>query len=800
VRRIDSIAGVTLAWVAVSAACSPAVPGAETSRPQSTVAVSRIDEDAAVAASPGADVEAPSTAQPSGSPELIVATPLEGAKPALAPSRPLLAGSAAEGTLALPTFGTATKGWLFLFGRSASGWVVRAYDKKGTKGYGPATWVAPAYADDLPPVVANDGDSAWFSVSSSKALPTRLVRIEIGEAGKPKLLKVSPRADGADATPRGMGAIRTIVALKPHLAVVGRDGDSLTFARMSRAGAFLDGTARTLTRAAASMSTTISRAPRGADEDDRLLLTWDADAVPGALETPGTLPAEAANPKTGIYVQRFFAGGEPASPARRLTRPSFEAHALDVAVELGACAVLASTPNGFEMFRFVRKGDDLLPYGGGLFLSAPTTDISLSTDVIGTVAITPTKLLRIGPGVKIVPSPIGFGPPTGATGSVFDTAQIASDGYGDHAIFQSKTAAGLVPTVARIDGEHMGSTLPAPWIGPPPQRLVYADYEGDEAMVLAVDGGALLLSRIGADGASKGPATQVPWDMAKLDELAWPNAPVPRTARAGGHWALGLKDGRVLIATGPKAGSTVSLGVPRGVSSGGTVALTSISGKPGKIRAFYVPRPERTEPLSTATIDLATGAIDDKWAPVDGTEHHFGALGGARWLAVRRRGGGLYLLANSGPKVSIAAQTFELVGVGGAGEMIDLPVYAPFSVQDMVLIPSFQGAAVIASLSGKGASARWLDLGGPWRQAAGYNAYRVAGDGPIARDPKTSAVLALPGVAAPPVELAGDVGAATTDRCPYVLPTGPRAALMVCEEGAGDSPLASRITLRTLSL
>lgn len=790
-----------MVMVAVGAACSPAVPDPNASGSHSTVTVSRVEAAASTTTPTGPiDGEAPIAAQASGSPELVPGAPLEGARPTLSPGRPLLAVNAVDVPLALPTVATATKSWLFLFGRSSSGWVVRAFDKKGGKGYGPAAWVAPAYADDTPPVASNDGESAWFAVSSSKALPTRLVRVEIGEGGKPKLSRISPRADGADATPRGAGTIRTIVSLDPHLAVIGRDGDTLTLSRLSRAGVFLDASAKPLVRAAASMSTTISRAPRGADEDDRLLLAWDADAVAGALETPGTLPAERANPKTGIYVQRFFPGGQPASAARRLTRPSFEAHALDVAVELGACAVLASTPNGFEMFRFVRKGDDLLPYGGGLFLSAPTTDVSLSTDVIGTVAVTPTKLLRIGPGVKIVGSPLGLAPPAGATGAVFDSAQVASDGYGDHAVFQSRTATGLLPTVARIDGERMGSALASPWIGPPPQRLVFADYEADEGIVLAVDAGSLQLSRLGADGSAKGAPTQVPWDMAKLDELAWPAAPVPRSARAGGHWALGLKDGRVLIASGPKAGTTVSLGVPRGISSGGTIALTSISGKPGKVRAFYVPRPERVEPLATATIDLATGAVDEKWYRVDATEHHYGPLGAARWLAARRRGGGLYLLANSGPKVSLAAQTYELVAVGGAAEPIDLPLYAPFSVQDVALIPTFQGAAVVASLSGKGSSTRWLELGGAWRQASAYNAFRVAGDGPITRDPKSGSILALPGLAAAPVELPGDAGVAASDRCPYVLPTGPRAALLVCEEGAGDSPLASRITLRTLSL
>jgi hypothetical protein len=788
------------AGTAAAASCGPLVPEAGSAKPESSVSVSRIDPAASTSTGATIDATAPLTSQAAGSQELEPATPLTSAKATMTAGKPLLAGSSAEGPLALPTIATATKSWLFLFGRSNAGWVVRAYDKKGNKGFGAPVLVAPAYPDDAPPIAANDADNAWFAVSSTKAMPTRLARVEVSDAGKVKLVKVSPREDGADATPRGMGAIRGLVALHQHIAVVGRDGDAISFARLSRSGAFLDSSARTIARGTASLSTTLSRSPRVANEDDRVLLAWDADTVAGSLETPGTLPAEAANPKSGIYVQRFAPSGDSLGPARRLTRPSFEAHTLDVAVELGACAVLATTPNGFEMFRFVRKGDDMLPYGGGLFLSAPTTDVSLATDVIGTVAITPTKLLRIGPGVKIVPSPLSFSPPAGASSTTFETAQIASDGYGDHAIFQSRTPSGLVQTIARIDNDHTGPALPPPWIGPPPQRLVFADYETDEGIVLVVDGGALQLTRVGADGSPRGAATPVPWDLAKLDALSWPRASVPRTAHAGGNWAIGLRDGRVLVATGPKAGTTLSLGVPRGCSSGGTIALTSVNGKPGKIRVFYVPRAERDEALATATIDLATAAIDEGWSPIDGTEHHYGALGNARWLGVRRQGGGLYLLANSGPKVSIAAQNFDVVAVGGLGEMLDLPTLAPYSVQDLVLVPTLQGAALVASLSGKGSSARWLDVGGPWKQAATLNAFRTQGDGPIVRDPKTGAALALAGVPSAPVEIAGDVAAAASDHCPWVLPSGPRSALMVCEEGSGDSPLASRVTLRSLSL
>jgi hypothetical protein len=68
------------------------------------------------------------------------------------------------------------------------------------------------------------------------------------------------------------------------------------------------------------------------------------------------------------------------------------------------------------------------------------------------------------------------------------------------------------------------------------------------------------------------------------------------------------------------------------------------------------------------------------------------------------------------------------------------------------------------------------------------------------RDPKTGAALALPGTPAAPVEVGGDVAATANDHCPWVLPSGARSALMVCEEGSGDSPLASRVTLRSLSL
>jgi hypothetical protein len=705
------------------------------------------------------------------------------AKPILSPSQSLIAGQTGEAPLPIPTTLAATRSTLFVFGRTRAGYVVRTQSQKGkAPTWSPPAVTVPAYDDDLPAVAIGDGEIAWFAASS----PTNGVRI-----ARVDYTTAAPRVTLIGKLPSKLGRVAAFVPLKSHLAVIGQDGSAITYARLDRATGFAEATAKPIAQATTSAKNATTRSPKATVEEDKILLAWDADDVAGALETPGTTPAERAAPKPGIYVRRFFGSGEPATPARRLTRPSFEAHTLDLVVELGACAVLATTPEGFEMFRFVRKGDDLGPYGGGLHLAPAGGDVALGADVIGTIGVTSTKLLRIGPGIKIVPSPLGFSAP--ANGS-FDDVRIAMDGYGAHVLFGTRTPLGTLPTVARIDGEHMGPVLGTPWIGPPSQRLVFAGVDGDEALTLVIDGGAMQAVRTNAEGKATS-TTAVPWDAKQAGMLEWTRSPVPRVARAAGEWIVGMKDGRALIATGARAGTMVSLVPPKG-HPGGSVAFVQTGGKASTLRVVYVPPVEKVARLWTATFDPKQGIVS-AWTEIGASEHNYGALGQARTTAASGKGGSLYLLTNAGPKVSSVAQTYGIVQIDGDGKLTDVDLDPPAPVQEVSLVPSLGGPAIVASITGKGVAARWLDSTSikGWRDAFAYMPWRVKGDGPVIREKGTSWTL---GEGTLPVDLGAEVAPYVGERCPYVLPTGARSLLLVCEESATDSPLAARVTTRTL--
>lgn len=777
--------------IAALVACGPAVPEAEEANGKTTVTVTK-----------GEWTEPPKSNETAGGvgggakEEIAPAVALDpAAKPSLASPSALVGGSAAEGPLPVPTAIAAAKGHLYVFGRTRAGWVVRvratnALDPKKVD-YSQPIVVAPAFDDDAEPTAVGDGESAWFGVSTIGGGNTRVVRVD--SAGN-----VTSATSGV---PSGLGRIAVLVPLKAHIAVIGRAGASnVTFTRLMRNGTFPDTAVKIIAQTTENAGAR-SRSPRAVMEDDRILMAWDGRELAGALESPGTTPEEKAAPKPGIYVRRFEPNGEPASPLRRLTRPGFEAHALDVAVELGACAILAKTDAGYEMFRFVRKGTELSPYGGGLHLApAETPDVALSTDVVGTLAVTSNKLLRIGPGVKIVPSDLPFKPPTGGDGA-FDDVRVSSDGSVAHVVLDTRgfAAGGALPTIAKIEGEKMGGVLPTPWIGPPAQRLVFAGFEAGEGIALVVDAGKLRAVRFSPSGAPTS-STDVAFEGLKLDDLDWPRAPVPRLARTN-DWALATKDGRIAILTGPHAGKVIAPGVPSGAGTGGFVALTSNAGKPGVIRAFYLPAAERLALLSTATIDPTNAAVVDAWAPIPGTERHFGVLssssGGSslarRFVALPRGKGGLYLLANSGPKVTLAAQLFDLVVVGADGSLIGRGIDAPSSVQDVALAESTGGAVLVATLGEQGVAARWLDEGVGWKTSFAFNPFRTRGDGPAVRD-KTA--LVLPD-AALPFDPGIDLGALVGARCPFSVATGPRSLLFACEEGTGATPLAARAVIRT---
>jgi hypothetical protein len=761
--------------------CGPLNPEAETvsTKNETRVTVHHTETPEEEAAPP--PPPKPKTATPTDSVAAKSLDPV--AKPTLSAAQSLIPGQTGEAPLPIPTTLAATRNTLFVFGRTRAGYVVRTQSQKGKA----PTWSAPAisvpaYDDDLPAVAIGDGEIAWFAASS----PTNGVRIARIDS-----TAAAPRVTIINKIPAKLGRVAAFVTLKSHLAVIGQDGAAITYARLDRATGFADTTAKAIAQGTTNNKGATTRSPKATVEEDKILLAWDAEDVAGALETPGTTPAERAAPKPGIYVRRFFGSGEPATPVRRLTRPSFEAHTLDLVVELGACAVLATTPEGFEMFRFVRKGDDLGPYGGGLHLAPAGGDVALGADVIGTIGVTSTKLLRIGPGIKIVPSPLGFNAP--ANGS-FDDIRIAMDGYGAHVAFGTRTPLGTLPTIARIDGEHMGPVLPTPWIGPPSQRLVFAGVDGDEALALVIDGGAMQAVRTNLEGKATS-TTAVPWDAKQAATLEWSRAPVPRVARAAGEWIVGMKDGKALIATGPRAGTVVSLVPPKG-HAGGSVAFVASGGKAPTLRVVYVPPVEKVARLWTATVDPKTGVVST-WTEIASSEHNYGALGQARTTAAWGKGGTLYLLTNAGPKVSSVAQTYGIVRVDGDGKMTDVDLDPPAPVQEVSLVPSLGGPVIVASITGKGVAARWLDSTSitGWRDAFAYLPWRVKGDGPVIREKGTQ--WALP-EGTLPVDLGAEATPYVGERCPYVLPSGARSLLLVCEESSEGSPLAARVSTRTL--
>lgn len=752
------------------AGCGPTIPEADAPRPpfeETRVTVTRTT---------AADVPAETTgARRPTARDVVAATAADPpARPRLGATTAVLPTAAGEAPLPVPTTLATTRSAVFAFGRTRGGYVVRVLSGRA-KGaaWSPAVRVADATDDDSSPTAVADGELVWFAVSS-KERGTRLVRVETTGAG--------PKAGTPFAAPPKLGTAVTLVPLRPHVALVGRDGDAITFARIDRSGRSLDASAKVLARGASGPAI---RAPRATAEEDKLLLAWDADDVPGALDAPGTTAEARATPKVGIHVRRFFANGEPAGPARRLTRPSIEAHAIDVVVELGACAVLASTAEGFEMFRFVRKGDDLAPYGGGLHLAPPGDEVALGADVVGTIGLTRTKLLRIGPGVKIVPTPLGFTAPSGAG---FDAVRIVTDGYGAHGLFATRTPLGSLPTIARIDGERMGPVLPTPWIGPTPQRLLFAAHDGDEALVLAIDGATVHAIRLGLDGRPRS-ATPLPIDARMLDGLGRP-ATVPKAARAGGEWIVALAEGRLLVATGARAGSVIASDAPAG-----QLAVVPSGGRATALRLVLVPPPEKAGQLQTATVDPKLGTASS-WTRIAGSEAHYGALGQARFTAVPRAEGGLYLLTNSGPKVSSVAQIFSLASVAEDGQFERSGIESPAPLQEVSLVPTTTGPAVVATITGRGPAARWLD--GPafgWREGFAFMPFRARGDGPLLRE-KGAAFVIPPG--ALPVALGEEISSAADGRCPFALPAGPRALLMVCEEGAADAPLSARVGTRVV--
>ncbi len=715
----------------------------------------------------------------------VPAMPIEpAAKPGVSAPNPLVGGAAVDAPLPLATTIAVTKSAVFAFGRSQATYVVRAWLLKGKSAWTTPVTVVTKYDDDVPAVATTDGEFVWFG-ASSKTGGARVARISL----KGATIAVT-EATGSTAK---LGTVSAFVPLGTHIGVVGKNADAITFARLSREAQFLDANARVLTKGAPSKLTTPSRSPRATNDEGRLLLAWDADDVSDALESPGTTPTEKAAPKPGVYVQRFTPLGDKASPARRLTRPGFEAHALDVVVELGACAVLASTPDGYEMFRFVRKGEDLPPYGGGLHLAALGADAALSADVMGTVGLTGQKLLRIGPGVKIVSSNLGFTPPPGSS---FELARLASEGYYTWGLLGAKAAGGMLPTIVKVDGDHMGTPLPPAWIGPPPQQLLFAGVDGDEAIAIVVDGSSTQVVRLGLDGMSKG-TTPLLIDPKDARLLAWARAPVPRAARAGGDWLIALADGRVLVATGPKAGTIVAPGVAPGGGSGsspGVLGLVPTGGKSATAHAFYLPHPDRNSELAVAAIDPHAGTVG-AWSKLLGTEHHYGALGETRHAAVARNDGGVFVLGHAGTKVLSVAQLYSLLTIDRDGKLVTTNLDSPGSLEEATLAPTPAGPALVANISGKGPGARWLDGDGSWRDSYAFLPFRKAGEGPLMRAGGKTQLMPL---RAAPLELAPDV-ANVVGRCPYALPAGPRAVLLVCEEGSGDSPLASRIMTRVLS-
>ncbi|MFI5301758.1 MAG: hypothetical protein ACHREM_27020, partial [Polyangiales bacterium] len=197
-----------------------------------------------------------------------------------------------------------------------------------------------------------------------------------------------------------------------------------------------------------------------------------------------------------------------------------------------------------------------------------------------------------------------------------------------------------------------------------------------------------------------------------------------------------------------------------------------------------------------ATIDPATGTVTSPWATIEGTDHHYGALGGARYTAVPRSEGGLYLLTSSGPKVTVSAQLYKLITLDETGTPITQPLVAPYPLQEISLVPTTHGPALVATLTGRGVAARWLDDDTSWREAFAFNPFRKQGDGPVVRDRGTGYALAAPGL---PFDLGSAISPLLGERCPFVLRAGERQLLLGCEEGSGPEALSARAWIRRVS-
>ncbi|GAC1576982.1 MAG: hypothetical protein NVS3B20_25470 [Polyangiales bacterium] len=92
--------------------------------------------------------------------------------------------------------------------------------------------------------------------------------------------------------------------------------------------------------------------------------------------------------------------------------------------------------------------------------------------------------------------------------------------------------------------------------------------------------------------------------------------------------------------------------------------------------------------------------------------------------------------------------------------------------------------------------ARWLDADADWKESFAFAPFRTRGDGPVLREKGTAIGL---GKGALPIDLGPDFGALLGERCPFVFPASDRSLILACEEGAGDTPLATRATLRSAS-
>ena len=183
------------------------------------------------------------------------------------------------------------------------------------------------------------------------------------------------------------------------------------------------------------------------------------------------------------------------------------------------------------------------------------------------------------------------------------------------------------------------------------------------------------------------------------------------------------------------------------------------------------------------------------WVPIDGTDHHYGALGAARFTALPRAAGGLYLLTSSGPKVTVSAQLYQLITLGPDGTPISSPIGASVPLGELALVPTTHGAAIVASMTGRSVAARWLDDDTAWRESFSLTPFRKQGDGPAIREKATAWVLATPGL---PIDLGAPIAQLLGERCPFVMTAGERQLLLGCEEGAGPESLSARAWVRRI--